>query len=881
MNLLATIEITKMKKWILVIIPFLIIFQSFFSGSHLVWGDSPYFYPENLKELFSLPQAWDNRTDNFGGPQNLVLWLYFPTFLYGLINHFLGLSNDWLIRIIFYFPATILGISGCYFFLKRYTQNTISQLFGSLIYLFNSYFLLLIDGGQVGVALAYGLFPWVVYLGLSFLNKNKLQSYLASLMALILITNIDLRVAILSVGMIIVLSLFDFKIPKRCILKGLTLLFVPIILIDAFWLIPLLQATVSSQIIAIPLVQDLKTTTLLDSLVLFQPHFPLNEFGHIFPIPFYYFVLPLLLIIGGLLKKDNKYLLILFLCFAFLAKGSTFPFGKIYDFLVTKLPFGIAFRDSTKFYIPLIMLASILLAFFVDYLKKLKYCGVYLALLYIYLLILIYPSLIGGLTGVLSKNTTNTDQDTMIYQLLKTKSDVRSLWFPEKLPLAFSSQQVPAISADSLYLERPFASMIDGTYDLYNYLNSPQLIPWLKLVGTQYLFFPENDRKKTWSNQDVLERQQFISFVDKVFSTEQRLSLNYPAFKLDQVASHFFTVPKVYFVLGGEELYNQIFRDKPNFNLANQGFVFLEDPRLNLNQLNMIKQGDASTIILGNKTRDDLAMVYLNQSLLSDKAVVTKKWGQRSGAEYLDWKSELLKGGVRTYDFANSSSVYFSSINGELLSYKSNLREGDYELAIRNTSASDSAKLRLEINNQSFDVKAKSSNQFTWQIIGPIHLSGNQKLDITNLGGFQAINGVAIINQDSLSWARSQADQLLSRLPPAQLTDIEASSDKFGLADDQFINLTEHRLNLRSSDNWLIMTDHYDSGWKINPSSINLPGYAMFNAIYLSSHTADQLIDLKYQPQRTVDLGLRVSLLSAVVLLLCLGGYYLKKRHEY
>src|SRR4029079_14103675 len=138
----------------------------------------------------------------------------------------------------------------------------------------------------------------------------------------------DLRIAILAVLFII---LFQRRLD---ILKDLSLVIIPVVLLDAFWEIPLIQTSQSASLLS----QSLNTTSFIDSLTLFQSNFPLDEFGKTFPVPSYYRLLPILLLIGAWSQKKIISLFGLFIVFAFLAKGGSDPFGQIYNFLVTKLP---------------------------------------------------------------------------------------------------------------------------------------------------------------------------------------------------------------------------------------------------------------------------------------------------------------------------------------------------------------------------------------------------------------------------------------------------------------------------------------------------------------------------------------------------------------
>ena len=89
------------------VIPALLIFKAIFSLNPLAWGDAVHFYKENLEQLTSLPQAWINKENNFGGI-NRVIWLYPLMLLLGFLGK-IGFSSEIAMRIIFYFPAVALS----------------------------------------------------------------------------------------------------------------------------------------------------------------------------------------------------------------------------------------------------------------------------------------------------------------------------------------------------------------------------------------------------------------------------------------------------------------------------------------------------------------------------------------------------------------------------------------------------------------------------------------------------------------------------------------------------------------------------------------------------------------------------------------------------
>src|SRR5258708_171764 len=498
-----------------IVIIYALVFRSFFSNSILSFGDAPYFFRENLRELFNIPLAWDVRNNNLGAPQGLVLWLFLPTFVFGLLNQLFNLSNQVLIRLIFYFPATLLALWGSWKYLGKFSQDKTVRLLGSFLYGFNTYFLMLLDGGQIGMALSYGLFPLGILFLTNFLETPSRQNNYLSIVILFLISNSDLRVFIILfvyiLSFLIIEGLLKKTFPKtfKQILNLFFLLLLTISL-DLFWVIPF-ALNLKNGVASIGSLSSTQFINLTNSLLLFQPHFPLNEFGNLFTTPFYFAFLPILLFLGLIIQSNKKqasinYLLFgfLFCMFAFLTKGFAEPLGGFYKIAIEKLPLGVSFRDSSKFFIPLFLVASTLICFSLDilkfYIKKANYLIV--MIVFFYLCLLIYPSLLGRLTGNLGFKTFPSDYQTIYQKISSSDNFYRSLWFPQKPSLGFGDWDHPALSANDLYKERPFASMIDGEYDLFYYLHNPQLNDWLSLIGVKYLFFPIDERKKTWRPQD-------------------------------------------------------------------------------------------------------------------------------------------------------------------------------------------------------------------------------------------------------------------------------------------------------------------------------------------------------------------------------------------
>ena len=864
---------------ILTILPFIFVFRAFFTNSPLVWGDAPYFYPENLKELLNKPYVWDFRNDNFGAPQYLVLWLYLPTYFFGFLNNLFSLNSETLIRLIFYFPAVVLSLVGSYFFIRQFVDDKKIPLLGSILYTFNTYFLLIIDGGQIGVALAYGVFPFVLIAFKNLIFKFSFKNFIASTFAFGILTNIDLRVALLSLFLIFVVKFFDSLISKNFkSLFRITYLFpvvAPIILLDAFWLLPLLTNINGTEVNQQTNGQSL--ITIYDGLFLFSPHFPKNEFGQIASIPYYFGLVPLLVFGSLLFRKSREGLSLSFsaLFFIFLVKGGSDPFGQVYLFLTSHIPFGFAFRDATKFFIPLMLLSSTLLSLTVNTVftklgkRKILSTPFYL-FVYVYILLLIWPAFFGKLTGVLSGKPFDENYKIVYHFLQNDKPFFRTLWFPERPPLAFSMVGKEALSANVLYKELPFASMIEGEYDLFYFLHDEMLADWFKLLGIKYVFFPESERKKTWTYQEIKDRKFFLEFVDSRPNFKKLdLKIDFPGYLVSDPKPKIFGQEKAVFVVGDTSIYAFLKENINDFDLSKTGFLFLEDGILNPYDLEKVSQ-DSGTLVLKDREKEDVVMSFLQSDFLGDESITQSQWGYFSPGEYLKGKYQLLKNGIDTNDLLYSRGFHFSTIKNEKIQFTFNVKDRDkYYIGIRSVSVSESAGIKVKVGGEEKIVK---NERFKWDTVGPFDLQkGEYIVEIENLGGFNSVNVLAVYsevekNKGYLNTGRLQdkfgsldvgkkddLDKLNKQLSQLQQTELAYKRK----------DSTEYTISLPEKPSWIVFSDHYDPNWELGVSK-SYPLYSMINGFYVKPAGQKEVI-LRFKSQDSVDLGLKISVTSLVV----------------
>ncbi|MFH1826937.1 MAG: hypothetical protein ABH812_00685, partial [bacterium] len=519
-----------------IIIPVVLGFRFLLTSNHLVWGDAPFFYKEGLKELFFEPFSWTERGNSLGGV-NSFLWLSPWMLLYGALGTVLNLGNDLIIRILFYIPSIVLSVLGPIFLGKYLKLNKTTLFFTSLFYVFNTYFLLILDGGQVGIALAYGMFPFLILFLKKLVDKVNVLNFFLSLLISFIVLTVDPRFYTIGLITIIVWQILESILIKSIsCLKGLlyiVLTSVILIPLNFYWIYPYLKLGISGLSTD---VTSLQLNSLLNTLFLYQPHWFSNIFGKVSYPPFYFVIIPILLVFNLFFRKNKKFLPILgtFLFLAFFAKGSTPPLEGIFNWFVKNVPFAEVFRDSSKFFTPLFLLGGFLIGNSIERLHK-KYSKFLIIpfSFFIYLLFLISPLFLGKLQWNLSnRNNKNLDR---IYEVLKNDNQgfFRSAWFYEKSPLNFETNKKPSLNAKELIDFRPFSALNVGSYDALNFMHQGNWQDWFRLLGIKYLIFSGNSRQMSLSEKETLNWNQFLEFVDKEKGLTRTVNVeDFPVYQL-------------------------------------------------------------------------------------------------------------------------------------------------------------------------------------------------------------------------------------------------------------------------------------------------------------------------------------------------------------
>lgn len=379
----------------------------------IIGGDWPTYSLEFLQEQKFFPPLWSSYR-GVGGAVTLVLNSEtFQAFLVVPWVNWLGLPWSLVYKVGVFGLFLVLGIVSSLALSRTIflgPNRCWAQAMTVLIYITNTYVMMLLSGGQMGVALAYALFPLVlsqfITLGKSVLLENKLvmREILTAGLLLSLEVVLDVRFVYLSAVAIIIYWLFlvylrlfeTHSIEKRRILN-LPLIAVSVIipislaiLLNAFWLLPT-TATASRTVSELGAIYTSSSAVPFFSfadfshaLSLLHPNWPENLFGKTYFLQPEFLVLPILafasLLFVGQRTESKKqiadsreqiaenrqqivFFVLLALVGAFLAKGANEPFGGVYLWLFDHVPGFVMFRDPTKWYVLIAISYSILVPF--------------------------------------------------------------------------------------------------------------------------------------------------------------------------------------------------------------------------------------------------------------------------------------------------------------------------------------------------------------------------------------------------------------------------------------------------------------------------------------------------------------------------------------
>lgn len=551
-------------SWILTIILIVIPFRFWFTD-RLMHGGDFYFpvYKQQVSDLFNTPQAWNNQLNN-GQGGNSFRNLYIDTYSQVLPNILLQAGiPDWIVqKIIFQIPFLLLSIlSITYLSRHLFPLNSIFRPFSALIYTVNTYILMVVSGGQMGIALAYAIAPLVLSRILSHADRTEKINIIAVIDCIIIASLqafFDIRIFFITLISAFLFFLLRFKKKNypgiyRIFFLRAVMVTGGFLTIHAFWLLPPLIGKLNP-VAGLPVVYTSENAVsffsfadFTHSISLLHPNWPENIFGKTYFFRSEFLLLPIisfawLVILSVFLsgkkpetnKKNNLYkilsefylpptvisllgLSLMALAGGFLGKGAKAPFGEIYLWIFRNVPGFVLFRDPTKFY----LFTSISYALLIPFVLHITHgiTGRILGKTRSYLIVavlfvglwtgLMYPAINPG--GLLAETKINPGLGNLAEILSKDRMFSRVLWVPSKPPAGFVSALHPAIDFQNLTGSTKKA-------DIGRFFSDKNLKITLNRKGIGYIviLFSSIQDDKSFGRPQAFASRNYLVYVNRI-----------------------------------------------------------------------------------------------------------------------------------------------------------------------------------------------------------------------------------------------------------------------------------------------------------------------------------------------------------------------------
>jgi hypothetical protein len=527
-------------------------FQEWFSFNNIVGGDWKFFWPENLKEILSYSSVWDSSLNTGIGKDSLsILWLnsylaYFSHFLTQILNIPWNIAE----KLIFFWPIILISFFSAFFLSRTFVKDILLNILSGVIYLLNTYALMIFSGGQVGVALAYAIAPFILSRFIKLIDKqaSDFRSSLIAGLALSIQILFDPRIAILSMIMVFIYFLFNCRQLIKNIFIVFIFPFIVVVFLHMFWILPIIVSNINpiatafgNSGVSSGFVKFLSFASFENAISLLHPNWPENIFGKIGFMKSEFILIPILAFSSLLFVRSRKILSFIFLGIlgAFLAKGSNPPFGGIYAWLTDNVGLFVAYRDPTKWYIFITIAYSILIPLSLWSIskwisKKWKLSNVPVIVFVVYFLFLLQPLFLGQVKGTFIQHKMPQEYDQLRTFISEQPEFFRTLWIPSVQRFGFFSNNHPAISGEELLRSSDPNKIIQ-------FISKNEVV--LQDLGIKYIIVPFDSEGEIFLKNRKYDNKQYRDAVIKLekisFLKETRVFDKITVFELIGSKDHF------------------------------------------------------------------------------------------------------------------------------------------------------------------------------------------------------------------------------------------------------------------------------------------------------------------------------------------------------
>ncbi len=540
------------------------IYSPWFTHGEIIGGDWPYYFPEMLSDSSLISSLWTSAGSGVNNNFSLFLFHNVITTIF-----FKSLHIPWILvyKVFWFLSFLFLSIASVSYYLKVTYKNIsiLGYALGIFLYITNTYILMIVGGGQMGIALAYSLAPFVLarFIKLiSFFNfkSNNLKLSILAGLALSLQILFDVRIAyitMLGVSLYFLLTCITQPSQKNIfnnLYKILYAFVIPIsvtLLLHAFWIIPFYYFhlfSIPSEFTSIGHFDFFSFADFSHSFSLLHPNWPENVFGKTYFLKPEFLILPILafssLFFVDTSNKgdDNTKRNVLFgvalgLLGAFFAKGDNPPFQIMNAWVFLYIPGMNLFRDPTKFYLFIALSYSILIPYTIysihEWIKskikdqKSKIAGKYkivdlsclfLIFITLYLILLINPAIFGQLEGTFANSKVPREYQDLKNFIVKQPQFFRTFWIPTQSRFRIQTEQHPLLNGNEFFHTASNAGIIKelrkgSTRDLLSRMSVKYFI--VPYDSTREIFL--EDRKYNKSKREFVEQEiDKIDWLEKI-----------------------------------------------------------------------------------------------------------------------------------------------------------------------------------------------------------------------------------------------------------------------------------------------------------------------------------------------------------------------------
>lgn len=881
------------KKFLILLLIFILfgVYWHWFLPGPRVATDFSLISQDSLKSLLGLPRTWSMRgTEGLGEYTGFTLWSWPFNLLFGALAS-LGLPFALLERILIVVPFLTLGIYGIWKLCKSIHLSIYATVISILIYLSNTYILLVIDGGQLSIGLAYAFFP-VSFLALDQAIKGSLRRKILAGLLIALIGFFDIRFLYVFLSLSLFKFLYDLFFTnlrewKVLILDWLkTGLVIGLIILglNAYWILILVKFPLSSSFYTY-LTQTAFTSfiSIGHSMLLQSPHWFKNVFGNVSDLNFAFILIPILVFLAPILKPKNHvvgFWLIVAIISIFLTKGTSAPLPDVYKWLFYHIPGFSLFRDSSKSFFLIALSYSVLIGITTDEIIKriesYKIKVAFVVILIAYFIFIIKPVWFGLMTGTflmppLQKEYSELDE-------LISEDQVQSgvFWIPTISPLTNLNPRHPAVEAARLAQKRPFAQANVGTYELFNYLREASYMGQLfDVAGIGYIVYPYLDPRRDNLHPDNIRYYYiFSSQLSKLSWLSQVKNSPVPLFKVKEVQNKFFITPNVWWVIGSDSIYQETIKSS-KLSLSKNALIFPEEIA-GLGK--RVDEMPDSKIVLYHKEPQDLAASFIRHDDLIFPAKNLNRdpdssgWWKKEASDLLEWRYFLkTKYGIDNQDFDLGGGWAIGEGNKELKINDLRL-QSDKILLARVMESSRSGNLGFYQGDQligNLSTKTTEDPNVRWFEVG--QLRGNEELKLASEGSINVVNALAIVDKNE--WLRD-LNKVKDLEKQNRIVDFNEKNIQNSEAEVSFrmVDSTKYRVKITNLKKpaFLVFSQNFDHLWKINNQSA-FPVYSLLNGFWVKQ---DGEYIVEFEPQKFVYPGLVITGLTVVSIffLLIQGG---------